>query len=70
MLDTRKTTPNFRIAEKWAVQIGGGTNHRMGLYDMVMLKDNHIDYCGSIDVAIQKDLSLFEKQSGKSSDSC
>lgn len=60
VLDTRKTTPNFRIAEKWAVQIGGGTNHRMGLYDMVMLKDNHIDYCGSIDVAIQKTLAYLK----------
>ena len=44
LLDTRKTTPNFRICEKWAVAIGGGTNHRYGLYDMIMLKDNHIDY--------------------------
>lgn len=52
LLDTRKTTPNFRIAEKWAVSIGGGTNHRFGLYDMVMLKDNHIDYAGSISKAI------------------
>ncbi|MFA0961592.1 carboxylating nicotinate-nucleotide diphosphorylase [Roseivirga sp. BDSF3-8] len=48
LLDTRKTTPNFRIAEKWAVAIGGGTNHRFGLYDMVMLKDNHIDFGGGI----------------------
>lgn len=54
VLDTRKTTPNFRIAEKWAVRIGGGTNHRMGLYDMIMLKNNHIDYCGGIKNAIQK----------------
>ena len=54
VLDTRKTTPGFRIAEKWAVQIGGAINHRMGLYDMVMLKDNHIDYCGSISVALDK----------------
>ena len=52
ILDTRKTTPNFRMMEKWAVAIGGGTNHRSGLYDMVMLKDNHIDYCGGITQAI------------------
>lgn len=65
VLDTRKTTPNFRIAEKWAVQIGGGTNHRMGLYDMVMLKDNHIDYCGSIDVAIQKTLAYLKNNTIK-----
>lgn len=48
LLDTRKTTPNFRHAEKWAVRIGGGTNHRMGLYDELMIKDNHIDYNGSM----------------------
>jgi nicotinate-nucleotide pyrophosphorylase (carboxylating) len=53
LLDTRKTTPNFRLAEKWAVAIGGGTNHRFGLYDMVMLKDNHIDYAGGIRAAIE-----------------
>lgn len=52
LLDTRKTTPNFRICEKWAVAIGGGTNHRYGLYDMIMLKDNHIDYNGSIANAV------------------
>lgn len=52
LLDTRKTTPNFRIAEKWAVVIGGGYNHRYGLYDMVMLKDNHIDFAGGIARAI------------------
>ncbi|HWH62290.1 MAG TPA: hypothetical protein VNS50_03420, partial [Ginsengibacter sp.] len=46
LLDTRKTTPNFRLLEKEAVRIGGGYNHRFGLYDMIMLKDNHIDYCG------------------------
>jgi nicotinate-nucleotide pyrophosphorylase (carboxylating) len=54
LLDTRKTTPNFRWFEKEAVKIGGGFNHRMGLYDMIMLKDNHIDYCGSIEKAIEK----------------
>jgi nicotinate-nucleotide pyrophosphorylase (carboxylating) len=52
LLDTRKTTPNFRYFEKLAVKIGGGSNHRFGLYDMVMLKDNHVDYCGSITKAI------------------
>jgi nicotinate-nucleotide pyrophosphorylase (carboxylating) len=54
LLDTRKTTPNFRLAEKEAVRIGGGENHRFGLYDMIMLKDNHIDYCGGIEKAIEK----------------
>jgi nicotinate-nucleotide pyrophosphorylase (carboxylating) len=54
LLDTRKTTPNFRLLEKEAVKIGGGTNHRFGLYDMIMLKDNHIDYCGGIEKAILK----------------
>ncbi|MBK6936543.1 MAG: carboxylating nicotinate-nucleotide diphosphorylase [Chitinophagaceae bacterium] len=54
LLDTRKTTPNFRLLEKEAVKIGGGVNHRFGLYDMIMLKDNHIDYCGSIEKAIEK----------------
>ncbi|MDX5438772.1 MAG: carboxylating nicotinate-nucleotide diphosphorylase [Pontibacter sp.] len=52
LLDTRKTTPNFRIMEKWAVVIGGGQNHRFGLYDMVMLKDNHVDYAGGVREAI------------------
>jgi len=54
LLDTRKTTPNFRLLEKEAVKIGGGVNHRFGLYDMIMLKDNHIDYCGGIAKAIEK----------------
>jgi nicotinate-nucleotide pyrophosphorylase (carboxylating) len=54
LLDTRKTTPNFRLLEKQAVRIGGGFNHRFGLYDMIMLKDNHIDYCGGIEKAIEK----------------
>ena len=61
LLDTRKTTPNFRIAEKWAVSIGGGINHRFGLYDMVMLKDNHIDYAGSIAKAISATKSYLKK---------
>lgn len=52
ILDTRKTTPNFRLLEKEAVRIGGGLNHRFGLFDMIMLKDNHIDYCGGIEKAI------------------
>jgi len=54
LLDTRKTTPNFRIPEKWAVQIGGGVNHRFGLFDMIMLKDNHIDFAGGVQQAIEK----------------
>lgn len=53
LLDTRKTTPNFRLLEKEAVKIGGGINHRFGLYDMIMLKDNHIDYAGGLEKAIQ-----------------
>lgn len=54
ILDTRKTTPGIRVLEKWAVKIGGGYNHRFGLYDVMMLKDNHIDFCGGIDKAILK----------------
>ena len=54
ILDTRKTTPGIRALEKWAVKIGGGKNHRFGLYDMVMLKDNHIDFSGGITKAIEK----------------
>jgi len=54
LLDTRKTTPNFRLFEKEAVRIGGGINHRFGLFDMIMLKDNHIDYAGGIEKAIHK----------------
>ncbi len=54
LLDTRKTTPNFRLLEKEAVRIGGGINHRFGLYDMIMLKDNHIDYAGGIVPAVEK----------------
>jgi len=54
ILDTRKTTPLFRVYEKEAVRIGGGVNHRMGLYDMILLKDNHIDFCGGIEKAITK----------------
>lgn len=54
ILDTRKTTPNFRLLEKEAVWIGGGVNHRFALYDMIMLKDNHIDFCGGIEQAIER----------------
>ncbi len=54
ILDTRKTTPGFRACEKWAVTIGGGENHRFALYDMIMLKDNHIDFAGGITNAITK----------------
>ena len=62
VLDTRKTTPGFRLFEKLAVKIGGGENHRMGLYDMIMIKDNHIDYAGGIEAAINKvNNYLYEK---------
>lgn len=54
LLDTRKTTPNFRYPEKWAVAIGGGVNHRIGLFDAIMIKDNHIDYCGGINKTLEK----------------
>ena len=64
LLDTRKTTPNFRLFEKMAVKIGGGTNHRMGLYDMIMLKDNHVDYAGGIELAITGAINYL-KQTGK-----
>jgi nicotinate-nucleotide pyrophosphorylase (carboxylating) len=61
VLDTRKTTPNYRFFEKMAVKIGGGTNHRFGLYDMIMLKDNHVDYCGGIAEAINRAVAYKEK---------
>ena len=61
LLDARKTTPNFRLLEKEAVRIGGGYNHRFGLYDMIMLKDNHIDYCGGIEKAIRKSFAYLKK---------
>lgn len=64
ILDTRKTTPNFRYFEKMAVKIGGGYNHRMGLYDRVMIKDNHIDFAGSIEKAIHK-VIVYLKEKGK-----
>jgi nicotinate-nucleotide pyrophosphorylase (carboxylating) len=61
LLDTRKTTPGIRYLEKWAVKIGGGENHRFGLYDMIMLKDNHIDYAGGIIPAIEKTKDYLKK---------
>lgn len=64
LLDTRKTTPCIRYMEKWAVRIGGGENHRFALYDMIMLKDNHIDYAGGIKPAIESTLSYL-KETGK-----
>jgi len=65
ILDTRKTTPGMRILDKLAVKIGGGYNHRMGLFDMIMLKDNHIDFAGGIEQAIKK-ANEYLKQTGKS----
>ena len=64
ILDTRKTTPGIRALEKWAVKIGGGENHRFALYDMIMLKDNHIDFAGGITKAIQK-TKAYLKEKGK-----
>lgn len=61
ILDTRKTTPNFRIMEKWAVKIGGAENHRFGLFDMIMLKDNHVDYAGGIRQAIEAAVNYKNK---------
>jgi nicotinate-nucleotide pyrophosphorylase (carboxylating) len=54
LLDTRKTTPNFRLAEKWACKIGGAVNHRYGLFDMILIKDNHVDFAGGIQAALAK----------------
>ncbi len=64
LLDTRKTTPGIRYMEKWAVRIGGGVNHRFALYDMIMLKDNHIDYAGGVKPAIDK-ANAYLKETGK-----
>jgi nicotinate-nucleotide pyrophosphorylase (carboxylating) len=65
LLDTRKTTPGIRYVEKWAVRIGGGNNHRFALYDMIMLKDNHIDYAGGIEQAIQSTHTYLNETSKK-----
>ncbi len=67
LLDTRKTTPNFRLFEKWAVKIGGGVNHRYGLFDMIMLKDNHVDVAGGIKNALQNTQDYL-KQTGRELD--
>lgn len=64
LLDTRKTTPNFRICEKMAVKIGGGVNHRFGLYDMILIKDNHIDYAGGVTQAITQ-ANQYLKRTGR-----
>ena len=61
ILDARKTTPGLRQLEKWAVTIGGGFNHRMGLYDMIMLKDNHIDFAGGINLAIERTMCYLNQ---------
>ncbi len=65
VIDTRKTTPGFRFFEKWAVVIGGGSNHRFGLYDMIMLKDNHIDFCGGIIEALDATHAYLKKTKKK-----
>lgn len=65
IIDTRKTTPNFRFFEKWAVVIGGGANHRYGLYDMILIKDNHIDFCGGIIQAIDAANTYLKKHKKK-----
>lgn len=62
ILDTRKTTPGLRTFEKWAVRIGGGHNHRFGLYDMILIKDNHVDFCGGITPAILKVKEYLREQ--------
>ncbi|UHG91218.1 carboxylating nicotinate-nucleotide diphosphorylase [Spirosoma oryzicola] len=61
LLDTRKTTPNFRICEKMATKIGGAVNHRFGLYDMILIKDNHVDYAGGIEAAITKAVAYLNE---------
>ncbi|MDA9001943.1 carboxylating nicotinate-nucleotide diphosphorylase [bacterium] len=65
VLDTRKTTPGIRVFEKAAVQMGGGVNHRMGLYDQILIKDNHVDYAGSMESAVQGALDFLEKAGRK-----
>ena len=62
LIDTRKTTPLNRKIEKWAVKIGGGINHRFGLFDMIMIKDNHIDFAGGVDIAIQKTKKYLQEK--------
>jgi nicotinate-nucleotide pyrophosphorylase (carboxylating) len=62
LLDTRKTTPGMRMLDKYAVKIGGGANHRIGLYDMIMLKDNHIDYAGGLAPALQRTKAYLESK--------
>ncbi|MGB0247513.1 MAG: carboxylating nicotinate-nucleotide diphosphorylase [Flavobacteriales bacterium] len=61
VLDTRKTTPGLRAFEKWGVRLGGGVNHRMGLYDMILIKDNHVDYAGSMTAALEGVQAYFEE---------
>jgi len=65
VLDTRKTTPNFRLLEKWAVKIGGGENHRLGLFDLIMLKDNHCDMAGGIQQAINRTKDYLREKNKK-----
>lgn len=65
ILDTRKTTPGLRMFEKWAVTVGGGDNHRFGLYDMIMLKDNHVDYAGGITKAVESTVDYLAKNNLK-----
>lgn len=65
LLDTRKTTPNFRICEKLATKIGGAVNHRFGLYDMILIKDNHVDYAGGIEAAITKAVNYLTETGRK-----
>jgi len=65
VLDTRKTTPGMRYLEKWAVRIGGGVNHRFGLYDMILIKDNHVDYAGGIRQAIESAQAYLKEKNRK-----
>jgi nicotinate-nucleotide pyrophosphorylase (carboxylating) len=65
LMDTRKTTPNFRLMEKWAVAIGGGRNHRFALYDMIMLKDNHVDVAGGIAQAVNSAINYLKEKNKK-----
>ncbi|MFN9958221.1 MAG: nicotinate-nucleotide diphosphorylase, partial [bacterium] len=65
VIDTRKTTPGFRFFEKWAVVIGGGANHRYGLFDMILIKDNHIDFAGGVSEAILSAQAYLKKKRKK-----